>query len=105
AGLRPDRDILQFDISLSYGIVEYRRILDDLDAHGWSRARCAPHAGHLLAMHAVAGLGLGLAELAMDQTTLFSRLTAGVPVADGAATLADSPGAGFERSPVFAEAF
>ncbi len=25
-GLRRDRDMLQFDISLSYGIVEYRRI-------------------------------------------------------------------------------
>ena len=30
-GLRADRDILQFDISLSYGIVEYLRILNDLD--------------------------------------------------------------------------
>ena len=66
AGLRKDRDILQFDISLSYGIVEYLRILDDLGEHGWSRERCAPHAGHLLAMNAVAGLGLGLAEVAMD---------------------------------------
>ena len=45
-GLRQDRDVLQFDISLSYGIVEYRRILDDLSEHGWSRDRCAPHAGH-----------------------------------------------------------
>ena len=27
-GLRRDRDMLQFDISLSYGIVEYRRILE-----------------------------------------------------------------------------
>ena len=28
-GLRKDRDLLQFDISLSYGIVEYLRILDE----------------------------------------------------------------------------
>ena len=35
-GLRRDRDMLQFDISLSYGIVEYRRILDDLSERGWS---------------------------------------------------------------------
>lgn len=105
AGLRPDRDILQFDISLSYGIVEYLRILDDLDAHGWRRERCAPHAGHLLAMHAVAGLGLGIAEVAMDLTTLFGRLAAGVPVESGTATLPSAPGAGFEQSPAFAEAF
>ena len=38
----------------------------ELAAFGWRRERCAPHAGHLLAMQAVAGLGLGLAETAMD---------------------------------------
>lgn len=104
-GLRRDRDWLQFDISLSYGIVEYLGILDDLDAHGWKRERCAPHAGHLLAMNAVAGLGLGLAEVAMDISTLFGKLTAHVPVSDGTATLSDAPGAGFEQLPMFPEIF
>lgn len=105
AGLRKDRDILQFDISLSYGIVEYRRILGELDERGWQRDRCAPHAGHLLAMNAVAGLGLGLAEIAMDTSTLFGQITAGIPIDDGAALLSDAPGAGFEQTPVFAELF
>lgn len=105
AGLRRDRDVLQFDISLSYGIVEYMRILDDMDAHGWSRERCAPHAGHLLAAHGVAGLGLGLAEVAMDTTGLFGGLTARLPLADGIATLPDAPGVGFEASPAFPEIF
>jgi D(-)-tartrate dehydratase len=104
-GLHRDRDLLQFDISLSYGIVEYLGILDELAAHGWQRDRCAPHAGHLLAMNAVGGLGLGLAEVAMDTTTLFGKITAGVPVRDGVATLSDAPGAGFESAPVFAELF
>ena len=104
-GLRRDRDMLQFDISLSYGIVEYRRILDELAERGWSRSRCAPHAGHLLALHAVAGLGLGLAELAMDTTTLFGKLTSHVAVCEGQATLPETPGAGFEASPVYAEIF
>ena len=104
-GLRRDRDLLQFDISLSYGIVEYLRILDDLDAQGWKRERCAPHAGHLLAMHAVGGLGLGLAEVAMDTSTLFGKLTAHVLVSDGAVTLPDTPGAGFEQLPMFSEIF
>ena len=31
-GLRPDRDILQFDPALSYGLVEYLRTLDDAEA-------------------------------------------------------------------------
>jgi L-alanine-DL-glutamate epimerase-like enolase superfamily enzyme len=105
AGLQKDRDILQFDISLSYGIVEYLRILDDLSEHGWGRERCAPHAGHLLAMNVVAGLGLGLAEVAMDSSTLFGKLTAGIPVDDGLATLPEAPGVGFEQIPIFTEAF
>jgi L-alanine-DL-glutamate epimerase-like enolase superfamily enzyme len=105
AGLHKDRDLLQFDISLSYGIVEYLRILDDLDEHGWRRERCAPHAGHLLAMNAVAGLGLGLAEAAMDTSTLFGKLTAGIPVDAGVATLPGTPGTGFEQTAIFAEVF
>jgi D(-)-tartrate dehydratase len=104
-GLRRDRDMLQFDISLSYGIVEYRRILNELLERGWSRSRCAPHAGHLLALNAVAGLGLGLAELAMDTTTLFGKLTSHVTVCDGTATLPEALGAGLEASPAFAEIF
>ena len=89
---------------MSYGIVEYLRILDRLAEHGWRRERCAPHAGHLLAMNAVAGLGLGLAEVAMDTATLFGKLTAGVAVERRRGTLPDAPGAGFERPPVFAGA-
>jgi L-alanine-DL-glutamate epimerase-like enolase superfamily enzyme len=105
AGLRKEQDVLQFDISLSYGIVEYLRILDYLHDHGWRRERYAPHAGHLLAMSAVAGLGLGLAEVAMDTSTLFGKLTVGVSLSDGIATLPDAPGTGFEQLPVFSEVF
>ncbi len=104
-GLRRDRDMLQFDISLSYGIVEYHRILDEMAEWGWNRSRCAPHAGHLLALHAVAGFGLGLAELAMDTSTLFGKLTSHVTLSEGKATLPETPGAGFEASPVYSEIF
>ena len=97
-GLRSDRDVLQFDISLSYGLVEYLRILDELAEQGWHRQRCAPHAGHLFAMNAVGGLGLGLAETAMDTTTLFGELTAGIAISDGRASLPDTPGTGFEAA-------
>src|ERR671928_171793 len=34
-GMRPDRDVLQFDPVLSYGLVEYLRTLDMMRAHGW----------------------------------------------------------------------
>jgi D(-)-tartrate dehydratase len=105
SGLRCDRDLLQFDISLSYGIVEYLRILEMLDQHGWKRERCAPHAGHLLAAHCVAGLGLGIAEVAMDETTLFGQLTADMAVNRGTAKLSDAPGVGFETLTVFPQIF
>jgi L-alanine-DL-glutamate epimerase-like enolase superfamily enzyme len=105
SGLRRDRDLLQFDISLSYGIVEYLRILEMLDQNGWKRERCAPHAGHLLAAHCVAGFGLGLAEVAMDETTLFGQLTADIPIDGGTAKLSDAPGVGFETLSVFPDIF
>jgi L-alanine-DL-glutamate epimerase-like enolase superfamily enzyme len=104
-GLRADRDVLQFDISLSYGVVEYLRILGDLEERGWSRGNCAPHAGHLFAMHCVAGLGLKLAEVAMDTAGLFGKLTSGVRMNGGVGTLPDAPGVGFECTPVFNELF
>ena len=104
-GLRHHCDVLQFDISLSYGIVEYRRILDELARMGWNRRRCAPHAGHLLALNSVAGFGLGLAEFAMDETSLFGKLTSHVPVYDGRIRLSDAPGTGFEIMPAFSEIF
>jgi L-alanine-DL-glutamate epimerase-like enolase superfamily enzyme len=56
-GLRPDRDILQFDPALSYGLVEYLRKLDVLAAHGWSRRRCVPHGGHQFALNIAVGVG------------------------------------------------
>ena len=104
-GLRSDRDIVQFDILASYGIVEYERIFADYASHGWTRDRFAPHAGHLFAMNAVAGLGLGLAEIAMDTASTFGKMTVGVPVSDGVATLPETAGVGFEQLPIFDQVF
>ena len=58
-GMRPDRDWLQFDCALSYGLVEYLRTLDMLTEHGWSAKRCIPHGGHQMSLAIAAGLGLG----------------------------------------------
>jgi hypothetical protein len=57
--MRPDRDWLQFDCALSYGLVEYLRTLEMLKRHGWSPARCIPHGGHQMSLNIAAGLGLG----------------------------------------------
>ena len=58
-GMRPDRDWLQFDCALSYGLVEYLRTLDMLQENGWSPSRCIPHGGHQMSLAIAAGLGLG----------------------------------------------
>ncbi|MEO8080151.1 MAG: mandelate racemase/muconate lactonizing enzyme family protein, partial [Caldimonas sp.] len=58
-GMRPDRDWLQFDCALSYGLVEYLRTLAMLKEHGWSPSRCVPHGGHQMSLAIAAGLHLG----------------------------------------------
>jgi L-alanine-DL-glutamate epimerase-like enolase superfamily enzyme len=99
AGLRADRDLLQFDISLCYGISEYMRILDLAAAAGWRRRRLSPHAGHLLSLNVVAGLQLGMHETAADPDSLFGGYPTGVRVEDGFVQLNDAPGIGIEGHP------
>ena len=95
-GLRPDRDFVQVDIGLSYGLVEYLRIVEMMEAAGWSRHRCLPHAGHLFSLSVVAGLGLGGHECAPDPTLLFGGFPAEVEVEDGHVRPPELPGIGFE---------
>ena len=59
-GMRPDRDWLQFDCALSYGLVEYLRTLAMLkDARLVAVALHVPHGGHQMSLAIAAGLGLG----------------------------------------------
>jgi L-alanine-DL-glutamate epimerase-like enolase superfamily enzyme len=95
-GLRPDRDILQFDPALSYGLVEYLRTLDMLQSHGWSRRRCVPHGGHQFALNIAVGLGLGGNESYPDVFAPFGGFADGCPVEDSLVRLPDIPGIGFE---------
>ncbi|MFO0987195.1 MAG: enolase C-terminal domain-like protein [Alphaproteobacteria bacterium] len=96
-GLKPARDRLQMDISLTYGVPEYLRIVALLEEAGWARTRLVPHAGHLFSFHVVAGLGLGSHEAAPDGRLLFGGYPEGVAVEDGHVTPWDAPGTGFER--------
>jgi len=97
-GLRPDRDILQFDPALSYGLVEYLRTLDVLRAHGWSPRRCVPHGGHQFALNIAVGLGLGGNESYPDVFAPFGGFADGVPVIDSRVAMPDVPGIGFEAN-------
>ena len=97
AGLRPDRDVLQFDPALAYGLVEYLRTLEMLQAHGWSPRRCVPHGGHQFALNIAVGLGLGGNESYPRVFAPFGGFADDYPVENGRVRLPDSPGIGFER--------
>jgi L-alanine-DL-glutamate epimerase-like enolase superfamily enzyme len=96
AGMRPDRDVLQFDCALSYGLVEYLRILEMLKEHGWSARRCIPHGGHQLSLHIAAGLGLGGNESYPGIFQPFGGFADDAPVENSYVTLPETPGIGFE---------
>ena len=104
AGMRPDRDWLQFDCALSYGLVEYLRTLDMLREHGWSPKRCIPHGGHQMSLNIAAGLGLGGNESYPDLFQPFGGFPDGVKVDNGYIVMPDLPGIGFEgKEDLFAE--
>ena len=95
-GMRPDRDYLQFDCALSYGLVEYLRTLDVLHQFGWSPSRCIPHGGHQMSLNIAAGLGLGGNESYPDLFQPYGGFPDGVQVQDGHILMPELPGIGFE---------
>lgn len=62
-GMRKDIDWLQFDCSLSYGLVEYLRTLKMMKENEWSSTRVIPHGGHQISCNIAAGLNLGGNEI------------------------------------------
>lgn len=95
-GLRPDRDVLQFDPALSYGLVEYLRTLAMLEAHGWSARRCVPHGGHQFALNIALGCGMGGNESYPLVFAPFGGFADGCPVADGRVRAPEVAGIGYE---------
>jgi len=95
-GMNAERDWLQFDPALSYGLVEYLRTLAMLRQHGWSPRRCVPHGGHQFALHLAAGLGLGGNESYPGVFEPFGGFADNVPVKNGRVGLPEIPGIGIE---------
>ncbi|MNG69041.1 L-fuconate dehydratase [compost metagenome] len=95
-GMRPDRDYLQFDCALSYGLVEYLRTLEVLEQFGWSSSRCIPHGGHQMSLNIAAGLGLGGNESYPDLFQPYGGFPDSVKVEDGHIVMPELPGIGFE---------
>ena len=103
-GMRPDRDWLQFDCALSYGLCEFQRTLGAMSAAGWSWRRLIPHGGHQMSLNIAAGLGLGGNESYPDLFQPYGGFPDGVRVSDGHIIMPDLPGIGFEgKSDLFKE--
>ena len=96
-GLRPDRDWLQFDCALSYGLVEYLRTLALLGDHGFSSRNLVPHGGHQLSLNIAAGLKLGGNESYPEVFAPFGGFADDTRVENGRIPLPDAPGIGFEK--------
>ncbi|MCR9258723.1 MAG: mandelate racemase [Pseudomonadaceae bacterium] len=97
AGLRPDKDILQMDPGLSYGLTEYQKILALTTAAGFHRTQCIPHGGHLINLHIVTALGLGGCEAYPGVFEPFGGYSTQCRVDNGRVMPSDAPGFGLEQ--------
>jgi L-alanine-DL-glutamate epimerase-like enolase superfamily enzyme len=95
-GMDSERDFLQMDPALSYGLVEYVRTLETLRPYGWARNRCIPHGGHQFALHLAAGLDLHGNESYPGVFEPFGGFADNTPVVNGRIALPDAPGIGIE---------
>jgi len=96
AGMRPELDILQMDPVLSYGLVEYLKMVDVVKEQGFSAQNCIPHGGHQFALNIAAGLGLAGNESYPEVFAPFGGFADNTPVENGRIALPDAPGVGFE---------
>ena len=102
-GMRPDRDYIQVDPALSYGLVEYLRVQRMLREHGWSSRRCIPHGGHQFSLHIAAALKLGGNESYPGEFQPTGGFADDAVVRDGYVELTETPGIGLERKAAFYE--
>ena len=96
-GLRPATDIIQVDPSLSYGVVEYLRIVEEANALGWSSRQLIPHGGHQLGLHLAAALHLGGNEAYPGVFYPVGGFADDQAIEDGRVHLGEDPGIGIER--------
>jgi L-alanine-DL-glutamate epimerase-like enolase superfamily enzyme len=98
-GMRPGRDVFQMDPGLAYGLTEYAGMLAVLERHGFSRAQCFPHGGHLINLHIAVGLGLGGCEAYPGVFQPFGGYPPGCALGGSTVRTTDAPGFGLEQKP------
>ncbi len=96
AGMRRDRDWLQFDPSLCYGPTEFIRIVKVAQDLEWPPRRHGPHGGQLLGLHLAAGLQLGGTETYPLVFQPFGGFGDDAVIEDGCVCPPETPGAGVE---------
>ncbi|MBT3534515.1 MAG: mandelate racemase [Rhodospirillaceae bacterium] len=103
-GMRPDRDWIQVDPALSYGLTEYLDIIEMIESLGWSRRRLIPHGGHQLALAMAAGLQLGGSESYPGVFQPYGGFADDTVIVDGMAEPGEHLGIGMEfKGAMFAE--
>ena len=107
AGMRRNLDIFQMDAGLSYGVVEYARMLSLLEEHGFSRKFAFPHGGHLINLHIASGLNLGGCEAYPGVFQPFGGFSPECEMREGTIRPSQLPGFGLEAkvelSPLLAQ--
>ncbi|MGB1135383.1 MAG: enolase C-terminal domain-like protein, partial [bacterium] len=96
-GLRPDRDWIQLDPALSYGLTHYLQIIEMIESFGWSRRRLIPHGGHQLALNIAAGLQTGGSESYPGVFQPFGGFADGYEIVEGRIKPQQEPGLGIEQ--------
>ena len=96
-GMRPGLDVFQMDAGLAYGLTEYARMLDVLEARGFSREQAFPHGGHLINLHIAVGLELGGCEAYPGVFQPFGGYPPGCGVGGGLVRPTSAPGFGLEE--------
>lgn len=95
-GWRAGRDYIQIDPPQAYGITQYGRTVAMLEGRGWPRRCLYPHGGNQMSLAIAAGFGLGGAESYPGVFGDFGGFADDAAIEDGAITLSDRPGIGFE---------
>ena len=95
-GLRAGHDVIQIDPPQAYGITQYARTVTMLERRGWPRRSLFPHGGNQMSLAIAAGFGLGGAESYPGVFGDFGGFADDAAIENGAITLSDRPGIGFE---------
>jgi L-alanine-DL-glutamate epimerase-like enolase superfamily enzyme len=95
-GLRPDRDVVQWDPAMAYGPTEFIRIVEMSKTVGWEPKSCSPHGGLLVGLGLAAALELSGTENYPLVFQPYGGFSDDAVIEDGMVTPPNAPGFGFE---------